>query len=56
MKDWWLNNWRTLLGSTAVAALIAGVFSIVVALINKRKKDDKETKYVYSNRASFKQH
>lgn len=40
MKEWWLNNWRTLLGSGGiVAALIAGVFLVMVELIKRKERD-----------------
>ena len=38
MKEFWLKNWETILGSTVIAALIAGVATIIVALIAKEKK------------------
>ena len=43
MKEWWLANWRVLLGGGAMfAAPIAGVFSIIVALINRMKPKEKQ--------------
>jgi len=35
-KDWWLDNWRTLLGSGGVVAI---VIPIVVVLVSKHKKN-----------------